>query len=528
MLILTFLAILSGAGLALRGIWRRAGARASRRRAALGHALHSRAAMALLLVLPFAAIAATIALNGERLRPAQQPALQNPALDQARKEAPHDLETAVQQLEARLAKEPGDQDGWRLLARSYEQLGKPDKAAEASRRAAALGATSGDAASQSAHGEDLVTAANGTVGPEARQALRSGAGRRPRRSAGAVLPWPRRGAGRQQRRGAAALARARARTRRPTRPGSRACTPISAGSRAPWDWAPTIWRSGAARSPPRAPPLRRSPAPAAAAPGPTSADVAAAAGMTPEDRTAMIRSMVQRLADELAQKPGDVDGWLRLGRAYAVLGEKQKSLDAYRRASEADPERAPMRARPMPTPAPRWRRRNEGDQHEPSRGCTVRPGAARRVRRGCARADEAAPALGPLLAGNTVSAVMFLPHDAPKGGGSLDRVMFQAYLRTDGSALIRRWDAARDAYTAPAEGAGARRRARCASTSRFGAARRASASRSMSGARASPATPSATGPLRLARRRHRAGQRASSPRAERGGARRFPFRREPA
>ncbi|HXQ51665.1 MAG TPA: hypothetical protein VN802_11270 [Stellaceae bacterium] len=69
-----------------------------------------------------------------------------------------------------------------------------------------------------------------------------------------------------------------------------------------------------------------------------------------------------------------------------------------------------------------------------------------------ARADEAAPALGPLLAGNTVSAVMFLPHDAPKGGGSLERVMFQAYLRTDGSALIRRWDAARDAYTVPAEG----------------------------------------------------------------------------
>jgi hypothetical protein len=71
---------------------------------------------------------------------------------------------------------------------------------------------------------------------------------------------------------------------------------------------------------------------------------------------------------------------------------------------------------------------------------------------GAARADEAAPALGGQLAGNTVSAVMFLPHDAPRGGGSLDRVMFQAYLRTDGSALIRRWDAARDAYTVPAEG----------------------------------------------------------------------------
>ena len=58
----------------------------------------------------------------------------------------------------------------------------------------------------------------------------------------------------------------------------------------------------------------------------------------------MIKAMVQRLADKLAQTPGDVDGWLRLGRAYAVLGEQQKSLDAYRHASEADPSREDARA----------------------------------------------------------------------------------------------------------------------------------------------------------------------------------------
>ena len=53
----------------------------------------------------------------------------------------------------------------------------------------------------------------------------------------------------------------------------------------------------------------------------------------------MIRTMVQRLADQLQQNPKDVDGWLRLGRAYSVLGEQQKSLDAFRHASEADPAR---------------------------------------------------------------------------------------------------------------------------------------------------------------------------------------------
>jgi cytochrome c-type biogenesis protein CcmH len=52
---------------------------------------------------------------------------------------------------------------------------------------------------------------------------------------------------------------------------------------------------------------------------------------------------VQRLADRLQQDPKDVDGWMRLGRAYAVLGERDKSLDAYRHASEADPSREDAR-----------------------------------------------------------------------------------------------------------------------------------------------------------------------------------------
>ena len=70
---------------------------------------------------------------------------------------------------------------------------------------------------------------------------------------------------------------------------------------------------------------------------------------------------------------------------------------------------------------------------------------------GTARGDEAA-SLGERLAGNTLSAVIFLPHEAPRGGGSLDRLVIQAFLRGDGSALVRRWDAGRDAYTVPADG----------------------------------------------------------------------------
>jgi hypothetical protein len=60
---------------------------------------------------------------------------------------------------------------------------------------------------------------------------------------------------------------------------------------------------------------------------------------------------------------------------------------------------------------------------------------------------------GPLtLAGNTLSAVTWVPRPAATpGGGALSRFMLQAYLRQDGRALIRIWDAARNTYTQPVE-----------------------------------------------------------------------------
>jgi hypothetical protein len=56
------------------------------------------------------------------------------------------------------------------------------------------------------------------------------------------------------------------------------------------------------------------------------------------------------------------------------------------------------------------------------------------------------------LAGNTLSAVAFVPRSpGMPGGGELARIMLQAYLGTDGRALVRAWDASRAAYTALAE-----------------------------------------------------------------------------
>ena len=63
----------------------------------------------------------------------------------------------------------------------------------------------------------------------------------------------------------------------------------------------------------------------AAQPGPSREQMEAAQDMTAEDRDAMIRGMVDRLADRLKENPDDLAGWTRLERAYRVLGETAKA-----------------------------------------------------------------------------------------------------------------------------------------------------------------------------------------------------------
>lgn len=69
-----------------------------------------------------------------------------------------------------------------------------------------------------------------------------------------------------------------------------------------------------------------------------------------------------------------------------------------------------------------------------------------------AAAQNAVPASPGLLAGNTLSAVIYVRRPPSEPGPSeLARFMFQAYLRASGGALTRVWDTARDAYTRPSE-----------------------------------------------------------------------------
>ena len=63
--------------------------------------------------------------------------------------------------------------------------------------------------------------------------------------------------------------------------------------------------------------------------------------MAPEDRQAMIRSMVAGLAERLKENPDDQDGWIRLIRSYTVLGDREaaaRALGDARAAFAGDPE----------------------------------------------------------------------------------------------------------------------------------------------------------------------------------------------
>ncbi|MEZ5843046.1 MAG: c-type cytochrome biogenesis protein CcmI [Hyphomicrobiaceae bacterium] len=74
---------------------------------------------------------------------------------------------------------------------------------------------------------------------------------------------------------------------------------------------------------------------AGAAPGPSASDVAAAAKRSPDEQAAMIRGMVDGLADRLKADGRDAAGWQRLIRAYIVLGERDKAAAALAGARQA-------------------------------------------------------------------------------------------------------------------------------------------------------------------------------------------------
>jgi cytochrome c-type biogenesis protein CcmH len=231
----------------------------------------------------------------------------------ARANAPQNnqsIESLVSQVEAHLAKNPNDGAGWEVIAPVYLRLGRFDDAAVAWRKSLALNGES--AARYSGLGEALAAAANGVVTDEAKQAFTSAVARDPNEAKARYFL----GLADEQdgnREGAAARWRAMLE---------------DAPAGAPWVG---FVRAALGR-------VTGEPVPPAA--GPSDADVAAASEMNDQQRTDMIHGMVAQLADRLRANGDDVDGWLRLVRAYVVLGDRDKAKGA------ADDARHALSSRP--------------------------------------------------------------------------------------------------------------------------------------------------------------------------------------
>ncbi|MDE0051185.1 MAG: c-type cytochrome biogenesis protein CcmI [Rhodospirillales bacterium] len=236
-------------------------------------------------------------------------------------EATAAISESVEQLAARLRSDPGDLDGWVLLGRSYVVLQRYAEAADALRQAAALSGDDPDVAGML--GEAVVWANGGVVVPEAAGAFRQVLEARPDDPAARFH---------------LALARAQAGQVRDAYEmwlALAADTPADAAWRGDLE---ALIRQAAGVLDVEPGELPQGPSLADAPTGPTADDVAAAADMSPEERMEMIRGMVEGLAARLEENPDDAEGWRRLARSYAVLGEAAKAAETLRRAVELAPD----------------------------------------------------------------------------------------------------------------------------------------------------------------------------------------------
>jgi cytochrome c-type biogenesis protein CcmH len=214
------------------------------------------------------------------------------------------IDAMIAQVEGHLARNPNDGRGWEVIAPVYLRLGRVEDAIKARRNALAFSGETSER--QAGLGEALVAASDGKITPEARKSFAravelDGGNIKARYFLGVAAE--------QDGQPAAAIEIWRA---------------MLAGAPADAPWAEFI----------RQEVTRVSGAPGAGS-GPTAEDVAAASKLAPDQQATMIQTMVARLADRLHQDGSDIEGWLRLVRAYMVMGDRDKAVSALTDARQA-------------------------------------------------------------------------------------------------------------------------------------------------------------------------------------------------
>jgi cytochrome c-type biogenesis protein CcmH len=258
--------------------------------------LRRAAAITAILGLPVVAIAIYLPLGSPRLGdfpPTQRAGTPN---------ANQPLDNLVAQVERQLAQHPTDGRGWAVLAPVLARLGRRDDALRAFHHSITY---NGESAERRADlGEAIAAAAGGIVTSEAKAEFER----------------------------AIAL------------DADEAKANYFLGLAAQQDGrlaeAASIWRTMLAKAPAGAPwrplvqaALARVGNPTA--PAPSEEQLAAAKNMNEADRGAMVGGMVDNLAGRLKQNGDDVEGWLRLVRAYMVMGDRDKAMGALTDARQA-------------------------------------------------------------------------------------------------------------------------------------------------------------------------------------------------
>jgi cytochrome c-type biogenesis protein CcmH len=273
-------------------------------------------AIALTLIVPAAASLLYLALGAPGVP--DQPYAQR-AAERSRIAAtgPDAMAKAIVTLKQRLNANPDSAADWLLLARSEAALAHWPESTQAFQQAMRLTKDSPDVAAD--YGETLVMAAQGIVTPQARAMLGKALAGDPGSKAARYY---------------LALGEAQA--------GNAAAAIAGWQALAGDEPAESAVRAELKKRIEDAARTAGIPVPALAPPaaGPSQAQIADAATMTPGERQQMIRGMVDGLAAKLAADPGDVEGWMKLGRAYGVLGERDKAVDAYERAERLQPDDA--------------------------------------------------------------------------------------------------------------------------------------------------------------------------------------------
>lgn len=212
--------------------------------------------------------------------------------------ANNDFVALMARAEAHLAETPDDVRGWEVLAPLYRKSERYADAARAYSNILRLSAPRSELYAD--YGEMLVLANNGLVPGEATQAFAEALKLDPK------LPKARFYAGlalKENGKTAEALALWQA---------------LLADTGPTDSWRSVLEAQIASLSP--------------AAPTLSDDQIAAAQSMKSEDREKMIRGMVDGLEARLKSAPSDLEGWQRLIRARAVLGEMDKARAAYETA----------------------------------------------------------------------------------------------------------------------------------------------------------------------------------------------------